>query len=219
MLACGVMGASSVTREREGGTWEGLHLSLLPPREIIAAKFAAPLIACFYYSLPLLPVLAFYVNYRFAPQPNGAYGVPLLQAVATLFIFAGAGAFCTAWGLFLSSLCTRTLPAVGWTLATVLLLLILVPIVSSGIADRPDDVMSWWQPFIALNEVRGSGHSDDAVPAFSFGVGARFLVCMAVSSLWLLVGAVTVLRRQMRNQGQDSNAAVPATTHTSHAAT
>jgi hypothetical protein len=32
------MGAGSVTREREGGTWEGLHLSLLPPREIIAAN-------------------------------------------------------------------------------------------------------------------------------------------------------------------------------------
>jgi ABC-type transport system involved in cytochrome c biogenesis permease component len=213
MLACAVMGASSITREREGGTWEGLHLSLLPPREIIAAKFAAPLIACFYYSLPLLPVLAFYINYNFALESNRAYGVPVLQAIATVFVVVGASAACTACGLFLSSLCTRTLTAVSWTLATLLLTLVLVPMLSSGIAYRPDAVMRWWQPYIALNEVRGNASSNEVgYQVFSLMVGARFLICMAVASLWLLTAASVVLRRQMRNVGLARDVATPSPT-------
>jgi ABC-type transport system involved in multi-copper enzyme maturation permease subunit len=217
MLACSVMGASSITREREGGTWEGLQLSLLPPREIIVAKFAAPLIACFYYSQPVLPVLIFYINYSFAPQSARAYGVPVLQAVATIFVLVGAGAFCTAWGLFISSVCTRTLPAVAWTLSTLLLAIVLFPIMfddAPGIQNDMGGQALLWHPYAALEKVQwvhyyaAAAAAPDPVPGF--WTGARYAACTAIASLCLLLAAVFILQRQMRNFGLARDTATPS---------
>jgi ABC-type transport system involved in multi-copper enzyme maturation permease subunit len=183
-----------------------LHLSLLPPREIIAAKFAAPLIACFYYSLPILPVLAFYVNYSIAPRTNQVYGVPVPQAVATIMILVGASAVCTAWGLLLSALCTRTLTAVGWTLATLLLALVLVPAAlaaGSVMHQNEENFLLWWHPSIALQKVQGGAWSFGEVRDASSGfqTGLIYMACMAFASLCLLLATGIVLRRQMRNFG------------------
>lgn len=219
MLACTIMGAGSVTREREGGTWEGLHLSLLPPREIIAAKFAAPLIACFYYTLPILPVLVFYINFNEVADTGQLYGIPVLQALATVLVLGGAAAFCTAWGIFLSSVCTRTITAVGWALSALLLALILVPAVlaagnlESGAAG---DFMLWWHPFVAMREVQGNSGYFGQIPdaAAAFVIGARYAMCMAVVSLALLLECVLVLRRQVRSFGGTHTATTSGTATT-----
>jgi ABC-type transport system involved in multi-copper enzyme maturation permease subunit len=215
MLACTIMGAGSVTREREGGTWEGLHLSLLPPREIIAAKFAAPLIACFYYTLPMLPVLAFYINFNASANTGQVHGIPVLQALATVLVLLGAAAFCTTWGIFLSSVCTRTLAAVGWALATLLLALILVPaVLAAGVMGRAvEDFMLLWHPFVAMQRVQGNSGYFGSGPnaADSFVVGARYAAYMAVVSLALLSACVLVLQRQVRSFGGTRAAATPGT--------
>lgn len=129
MAACGVMGASTLTRERESGTWESLRLSLLRPAEIVRAKVMAPLVACFYYAIPLWIVLPFFVQLSAAPRdvsnPYGAppsgtgfwnNGVPLLQVLAILFVIALAALFCSSVGLLMSALCRKTIAAIGGTL-------------------------------------------------------------------------------------------------------
>jgi ABC-type transport system involved in multi-copper enzyme maturation permease subunit len=223
MLACAVMGAGSITREREGGTWEGLHLSLLPPHEIIVAKFAAPLIACFYYSLPLLPVLLFYINFTGAPESGQYSGVPVLQALATMLVLMCAAAFCAAWGIFLSAVCTRTITAVSWTLSTLLLALLLMPTllnVSGAMKQGIGGFMLWWHPFIALNEVQGGNVSFGGLrdSANGFLMGIRYAIWAAIATLSLLLAAVLVLRRQVRNVGPAHHSAERASSEMSQAA-
>ena len=63
-LVLAVLSATSWTREREGGTWESLKLSLLTPPEILRAKWLSPLVSFAYYAAPLwilLPFGAFFV--------------------------------------------------------------------------------------------------------------------------------------------------------------
>ena len=64
-LGLAAIAATSWTREREGGTWESLKLSLLSPREILRAKWLSPLVSFAYYSAPLwilLPIGALFVG-------------------------------------------------------------------------------------------------------------------------------------------------------------
>ena len=128
MAACAVMGASTLTRERESGTWEGLQLSLLTPLEITRAKVTAPLIACFYYAMPLWIVLPFYLRWTPSEGVANSYrgaggreafwnnGVPVLQVLAMLCVVALAALFCSSVGLLLSALCRRTIAAIGGAL-------------------------------------------------------------------------------------------------------
>ena len=56
-LAVPLMSAGALSRERENGTWEMLHLSLMEPRQIILGKVLAPLIivgGLFLFVAPLL---------------------------------------------------------------------------------------------------------------------------------------------------------------------
>ena len=64
-LGLAAIAATSWTREREGGTWESLKLSLLTPREILRAKWLSPLVSFAYYAAPLwilLPIGALFVG-------------------------------------------------------------------------------------------------------------------------------------------------------------
>ena len=92
-MAClGVVSATSWTREREGGTWESLRLSLLTSREILFAKWLSPLVSFAYYSAPLWLLLPFGALFFGA-------GRALLCA---LIVVAWWGAT-VAFGLFFSS--------------------------------------------------------------------------------------------------------------------
>jgi hypothetical protein len=221
MLACAVMGASAFTRERENGTWEGLQLSLLPPREVIGAKFLAPLIACFYYSLPILPILFFYVRWptTFTYSSDGGIipnifstlpGVPPSQALSTFLVLGSAAAFVTAWGLMFSVLCRRTVASVGWTLSTLLLGLFLLPFVfrsSYGMQDSLSFFINWWNPFIALDRVHLPGYDSytgaSLEPPSYFGVSYALPALLCVLVLLLL--SHFFLRRSLRPFTQSNN--------------
>ena len=132
IFAGAVAGASAFTREREAGTWEGLWLSTLPRREILTGKLLAPLIACFYYSAPLWPVVLPCLAWPWRPDEGGSE-VPLAHAVVTLLIVTAAGFCYTAWGLLISWLCRRTAVAIGWTLGTIIMGLIFGPLVMNSV--------------------------------------------------------------------------------------
>jgi hypothetical protein len=166
-----------------------------------------------------LPVLVFYINFNEVTDTGQLYGIPVLQALATILVLGGAAAFCTAWGIFLSAVCTRTITAVGWALAALLMALILVPAVlaAGNIQSRAvEEFMLWWHPFVAMREVQGNSGYFGAVsdPAASFVVGARYALCMAVVSLALLLECVLVLRRQVRSFGGTRTATTPGTATT-----
>ncbi len=115
-LAIGVMSSTALVREREAGTWEGLHLSLLAPREIVRSKWLSPLITFGYWSVPfwiLLPL-------TFGTETLGA----LLIVVASLCSVS-------AWGLFISSRAPHSAAATSWTLASLLVGLVALPALDS----------------------------------------------------------------------------------------
>jgi ABC-type transport system involved in multi-copper enzyme maturation permease subunit len=135
IVAAALSGARSFTREREAGTWGGLYLSLLSPREILTGKILAPLIGFSYYSLPLWPAMALCVDYTHwnhigqvsrwpgAPAPS----VSLSQALAAVCILAAAGWCYAAWGMLMSRLSRNTTTATVWTLGTLFFALVCVP--------------------------------------------------------------------------------------------
>jgi ABC-type transport system involved in multi-copper enzyme maturation permease subunit len=144
MIASAMMGAGAFSREREGGTFESLFLSSLSNGEILLAKIFAPLIAHCVYGLPWVPLLVLCVrglSYRPASSPSG---VALNQAVGTLLVL-GSTAWCyTAWGMLMSWLCRRTSVAVGWTIGTLFLATVFVPILLSLSGPSPALDFLWF---------------------------------------------------------------------------
>ncbi len=111
-LAVGVMSSGALVREREAGTWEGLHLSLLSPWEIVRSKWLSPLITFAYWSVPgwiLLPLC-----------------VPF-EAMSALFIVVASLSSVSAWGFYVSSRAPHSAAATSWTLATLLVALVALP--------------------------------------------------------------------------------------------
>jgi hypothetical protein len=111
-LAIGVMSSGALVREREAGTWEGLHLSLLSPWEIVRSKWLSPLITLGYWSAPIWILLPFCWS--------GAMPGALLVVVASLSTVS-------AWGFWVSSRAPHSAAATSWTLLTLLLALFALP--------------------------------------------------------------------------------------------
>lgn len=186
MLATAVSGASAFTRERETGTWDGLRLSLLPMTDVIRAKMLAPLIACFYYSLPLLPLLVLSIRFLPASDPFAWQGsISPLQAVGTVLISGVAGCFCTAWGLFLSALLRRTVTAVSWTLASLFLVFALIPALLGQTA-------MFWHPLAALDALDDRNRAPDASP---FTAAVLYVLTALTATALLLAATLFALRR------------------------
>lgn len=159
MCAAASLGASAFAREREAGTWQGLELSLLSPREIVWGKVVAPFLACAAFSVVLwtllLPcVYQVVVSHSDGHQYSPRYGVSLTQACGTLLIMLStAWAYC-CWGVFVSWWCRRLWVAVVWSFASSLLVLVLVPMLYfmsvRGSADTALDFFRLWHPLFAV---------------------------------------------------------------------
>ncbi|MBV9865584.1 MAG: ABC transporter permease subunit [Abitibacteriaceae bacterium] len=166
IAASALMGASAFAREREAGLLEPLLLSSLSPREILWGKLCAPLLACCYYSLPVLLAMVLCIDII----PAFMTGISPLQAIATLLI-VGAAAWCyTALGLCLSWCCKRLSIALTWTLVGLFTSLLCAPLLLNAFGDS-----SWWQPghpFLALAAV---SHRRDA-----FSIAATTLPCALI---------------------------------------
>ena len=108
--------ATSWTRERESGTWEGLKLSLLPPRQILRSKWLSPLVSLLYYSAPLwvlLPIGAFYVD-----------GGAALKGALVVLSWMGLS---TALGLWMSWRARNGAASMAWTTGALAIVLIGLP--------------------------------------------------------------------------------------------
>lgn len=115
-LAIGVMSSGALVREREAGTWEGLHLSLLSPWQIVRAKWLSPLATLVYWSTPFWVLLPLYFNW---------------QTLGALIIVAASLASVSAWGLHLSGRAPHSAAATSWTLATLLVAFLALPALDS----------------------------------------------------------------------------------------
>ncbi len=111
-LGLAAIAATSWTREREGGTWEALKLSLLSPREILRAKWLSPLVSFAYYSAPLWVLL-----------PIGALFVGVVAfALGALVVAAWLG-LAVALGLWMSWRVKNGTAAIAWTTGILAVLL------------------------------------------------------------------------------------------------
>ncbi len=125
-LCLSVLSATSWTREREGGTWEALKLSLLSPREILRAKWLSPLVSFAYYSAPLwvlLPIGALFVN-----------GWAFLWGVFVVVSWLGLS---VALGLWMSWRVKNGATAIAWTIGVLATLMIGLPLLDdlAGVSD------------------------------------------------------------------------------------
>ncbi len=111
-LAVGVMSSGAIVRERESGTWEGLHLSLLSPREIVRSKWLSPLVTFGYWSVPFLILLPISADF---------------DTLGALIVLVSSLGAVSAWGFFISSRTPHMAAATSWTLVSLLLGLFGVP--------------------------------------------------------------------------------------------
>ena len=115
-FALATIAATSWTREREGGTWEALKLSLITPREILRAKWLSPLISFAYYAAPLWILLPFGAVYVGAAKA--------LMASAVVIVWLGVA---VALGLWISWRVKNGTAAIAWSVGVLATLLIAAP--------------------------------------------------------------------------------------------
>lgn len=111
------LSATSLAREKESGTWEGLRLSLLRPGEIVRSKWLSILISFAYYSAPLWLLLPFAFL-------RGATSASTILMV--MIALASMGAFC-AFGLWVSWRSPSPTAALTWTLGLAFAFLVALP--------------------------------------------------------------------------------------------
>ena len=125
-LVLAVLSATSWTREREGGTWESLKLSLLTPRQILRAKWLSPLVSFAYYSAPLWILL-----------PIGALFVSVWAFIEGAFIVAAWLGLAVALGLWMSWRVKNGAASIAWTVGILATILIGLPLLDdvAGVSD------------------------------------------------------------------------------------
>lgn len=192
MISSAAMGAGAFSRERESGTFEPLLLSVLPSRDIIWGKLAAPLLACCVFALPFVPLLALCV--RGVDYRPGLESVSLTQAAAAFGVIAATAWCYTAWGMLISWHCRRTAAAVGWTLGTLFLANVFMPLFFGRASD------SSFQPIAALAQLA----SPDADSARNAIIAVATLFVAGCVFLAVLHGA---MRRRARERDAKRGAA------------
>jgi ABC-type transport system involved in multi-copper enzyme maturation permease subunit len=175
MVSTAMMGASNFTREREAGTFEGLMLSLVSGGEILIGKLGAPLIACLFFTLPLLPLLIFCLDIY---GNSGGRGVSLPQAVLTFAILGSTGWFHTALGTLFSWHAKRTAAAVGWVMGALVVVDLFLPIMLS---QSEWNAVANLHPVVALVRMTDSNFTDNegfigAIMAILLHILAGFII-------------------------------------------
>ena len=189
MMSCGVMGANGFSREREGGTWEGVRLSLLSPREILVGKIGGSLLTALLFSLPVWPLLLSCVRFDagFAiPARSPHDTITLSQLAATLVVWLGAMLLSTLWGLQIGENSARSSTASGLTLGVGLAVLVVHLIAALVAPNSPgassgNSLLFATHPFLALAFVIDRG-DEAAWMATGLGYGAFALMVSAALS-------------------------------------
>ncbi len=131
-----VQGALAFTREHEAETWQGIQLSLLSPRQILWGKVLPPfgtalLIGAILWAPTVLCIenIVWGID-RFVWPVEAASVVKVSPAkfVSTLLIAASASWVLLCWGVFWSVQFKRVWPAVVWTVGSILLAYLALPL-------------------------------------------------------------------------------------------
>lgn len=131
----GIMGACSLVREREGGTWEALKLSLLAPGEVLGAKIGGAALACVLYSCAFLPLLIPCIHTSVSYIAGERHGVTIYEAAGTFLIVGAMAWMGFGFGLWLSARCRSTVSAVGWTIGILFLVYVMIPVLATSFID------------------------------------------------------------------------------------
>ncbi len=152
IMGCALMGAGTIARERETGTWNGLRLTLLSERSILTAKVVAPVVACLVYSLPILPLLIVFCW----PEHLGVSNVALSDAGFTQWLMSWILMICVALeccclGAWWSQRAQTSAQASGATLGTLAVAWLVLPILSGTLLKMSN---AWlWHPIYGLFEI------------------------------------------------------------------
>ena len=131
LLACG-LGAVLFAREREAGTWEGLQLSLLSTREILTGKIVPALGVCVAFCVVFWLPAFFFIevasSYGISTSSWSYQEVYFYQWLFSLLIAIGASWFCLTWSALISAFASRVWLAVSWSIGSLLILFVGLPI-------------------------------------------------------------------------------------------
>ncbi len=148
MMSAALMGSNALSREREGGTWEGMQLSLLSPDEILRGKIFASLITCALFSFPVWPLLLPCITWNAGFAIRGTGVISPLTAFSCLAIWAVTIWSYTFIGLWIGRKSPRTGRASGQTLGFVSAFLLLWPLAENVV---PRALFALPHPFIAFS--------------------------------------------------------------------
>ncbi|PQV64581.1 ABC-2 type transporter [Abditibacterium utsteinense] len=148
MMSAAVMGSNAFSREREGGTWEGVQLSLLSPGEILRGKIFASLITCALFSLPVWPLLLPCVTWNAGFTAGGSGIISPLSALSCVAIGAATVWSYTFVGLWFGRNAARTGRASGQTLGLLSAFLLFWPFLESRISPQ---IFALFHPFVAFS--------------------------------------------------------------------
>jgi len=175
-------GAGALPREREGGTWESLRLSLLSPAQIVRGKLWAGLGTSLVLSLPAWPLLLLCVDW------GGSWTqIPSSSSIAPSQLLAGIGIWlATLWLQSIAAMLVgvrapkagaatgvATLLSFGWTFGSLFLMV-------SGSRDA-ENLLDAINPFMALMVVMSSARHGESGWLF-----IPFAVVVGALLLWLL---------------------------------
>lgn len=190
LISCAIMGANGFSREHEGGIWEGIRLSLLRPREIIAGKAGGIALTCLLFSIPVWPLLLPCVNWSQLWQEfGGGNEIAVSQLIAVIVVWSGSVATATVWGLWWGRRTRKTSAASGAALGTSAVWFVGVPLVAS-LWGTPEWVLMWLNPFGALTQTGSYWYGNLT------GLGAPFLAF----SLTFAVAVAASLERGMKRE-------------------
>jgi len=154
ITASSALGATSFAREKETRTWQSLQLSFLTPREIISGKLWPVLLqgwalAALFW-LALLPTVDSLVR-----QGPFSQHVAFTQWLALGAIYALSVWCYTCWGMWVSWRCGRVWVAIAATIASLVFVLVFVPIFLFLINPSASDglirfLFRFWHPFFTL---------------------------------------------------------------------
>lgn len=194
LIACG-LGAVLFTREREAGTWQGVQLSLLSPRQILRGKivpsWCATLAFCVLFWLPALLC----VNVSWSSGFSSNDRIRFSHWLFSLLIATGTTWLCLTWSALLSAYAARIWLAVAWAIGSLLALFVALPLfVTLGIGlfggySYDYAMMTFfrvWHPVFALSMLSYNEYSTNRYHVSPSGATLHFLLFnFAVGALFL----------------------------------
>jgi ABC-type transport system involved in multi-copper enzyme maturation permease subunit len=179
----------AIAGEREKRTWDLLLAAPITPGQIVVGKFIGALVAISVgFGLFLVPILVTAVQY----QQTRVWDLFLAELVSISFVIA-----LSAVTLFFSARTRRSFMALGTVLATLAIVLIIVPLLTSSLV--PEilyvDLVNFFHPFYVLTKLYATSEGmnvwRDGMKGSAWGV-PQVIGYLGLSVIFLLWAAKTL---------------------------